>query len=58
MPSPSEVVTPKIVVRIAIISIKTANGLFLDTVLPKRELTLNGSFLLYDANAKHSPRRE
>ena len=25
MPSPSEVVTPKIVVRIAIISIKTAN---------------------------------
>ena len=51
MPSPSEVVTPKIVVRIAIISIKTANGLFLDTVLHKMELNLNGSFLLYEANA-------
>ena len=46
MPKPSEVVTPKTVVIIAIISIVIARGLLFATLDPKRELTLKGKFLL------------
>ena len=58
VPNPKEVVTPRTVVSIAIISIDIANSLLLEILGPNKELTLNGSFLLYEANAKHSPRRE
>ena len=58
VPKPSEVVTPKTVVKIAIISINIAKGLFFETLEPNKELTLNGNFLLYEANAKHNPRDE
>ena len=46
VPSPNDVVTPKTVVRIAIISIEIARGLFSETFWPRRELTLKGRFLL------------
>ena len=35
-----------------------ANGLLLEILGPNKELTLNGSFLLYEANAKQSPNSE
>ena len=58
MPRPSDVVTPKTVVKIAIISILTARGLLFATFFPRSELTLKGSFLLYAAKAKQRPSNE
>ena len=58
VPRPKDVVTPNTVVSIATISIKIDRGLLLETFEPSKELTLNGSFLLYDANAKQSPSKE
>ena len=40
------------------ISIDIANGLLLDILGPNKELTLKGSFLLYEAKAKQSPKSE
>ena len=39
-------------------SIDIANGLLLEILGPNSELTLNGSFLLYEAKAKQSPKSE
>ena len=58
VPNPNEVVTPRTVVSIAMISIDTAKGLLLEILCPNKELTLNGSFLLYEAKANHNPNRE
>ena len=58
MPKPSDVVTPKTVVKIAIISTLIARGLLFATFFPRSELTLNGSFLLYAAKAKQRPSNE
>ena len=55
VPNPREVVTPNTVVSMAITSIVIARFLFEATFDPKRELTLKGRFLLYEAKAKHNP---
>ena len=44
--------------KIKLDSIKIDRDLLLETFVPSKELTLNGSFLLYDANAKQSPSKE
>ena len=58
VPNPKEVVTPRTVVSIAIISIDIANGLLLEILGPNNELTLNGSFLLYEEKSKNCPYSE
>ena len=58
MPNPKEVVTPSTVVSIAIISIDIDSCLLLEISGPNKELTLKGSFLLYEAKAKQSPKSE
>ena len=54
-PRPRDVAIPVTVVRIAMISIVAAKGLFFSTDSPKSELTLKALFLLYEEKAKHKP---
>ena len=51
-PKPRDVAMPIMVVRIAIISIVAARGLFSSTEVPNKELTLNAFFLCLNIQNK------